>query len=374
MSLKDDFEQKPVECTSAAALILLGIGAGLISDKPWIAPIGTAAAALGGALLSYAAAGINLRRRAARALEPELQSMARHLADTTAKLSRAIQAHYQDDVDSGTTIDRIAQLVSSLYASLNDIHVIAGSTTNFQTLVETVKGCEDMAARLEELTTRAGGAPAVELEQLRVQLESARMQLDAARKGFGETASSRKEESVKCPHCSSVVPVVLGTAHGESGVGSCGKCLQRFHVHRALDGVPFTRAMGVASRPLDRKQMTVECSECHNPVPLNFNLTKTSERRFCMNCCSSLTILATGEIADKSKENPTQTVTVGWNGNRQVLKCPKCNGAFSALWANLDLVRAACPNCGILLQDKRKWREDDSSDASGGQPGATPSS
>jgi|GEM_PF-6701789 len=356
MALPDEFREKPIECACASALILLGIGAGFVTDKPWIPPIGNAAAALGGALLSYAVSSVNLRKRAAEALEPELQTMARHLADTTAKLSRAIQSYYQGDSESEITIDRIAQLISSLYSSLNDIHVIAGSTTNFQTLVETVKGCEDMAARLEELTNRAGGAPLDELEKLREQLEGARLQLDSARKSLGDTISDRREENVVCPHCASSTRVILGTNQGDSGVGSCSACLQRFHVHRGIDGKSFSRAMGTATAPPGKKPIDVECPGCHSEVRINFDTSRETESRFCMVCCSKLTVLPDGQIVGNSKEEPVKTETVGWIGNRQVLKCPKCNGTFKALWGNAEFARGACSACGILLETRRQWK------------------
>lgn len=356
MSLPIEFREKPIECISATALILIGIAAGFL-PQPWAAPIGTAVAALGGALLSYAIGSVNLREKAAKQLEPELQSMARHLADTAVKLSRTVQSFYQGETESDVTIDRIGQLISSIYASLNDIHVIAGTTTNYQTLVDTVRGCEDMAARLEELTTRAG-ASTEEVEALREQLENARIQLE-----FGDISSERREETVSCPSssCSNTVTVKLGTRQGDSASSSCPRCATRFHVHRAAGGAPFTKSMGSPTAPTHRKSMEVSCPTCKANVPLNFDTTKPSERRFCMSCCSALTILPSGEIANVAAEKAVDTETIGFSGARQVMKCPQCSGSYHALWSNSDFARAACPTCGILLQTPRKVRDNESS-------------
>src|ERR1051326_3925208 len=121
MGLLNDFREKPLEFTSAFALIVMGIGLSFLSF-PGAGAIGTVSAALGGALLSYCASSINERARAAQVLAPDLQASSRHLADTASKLSRNIQNYQSGLLEPELAIDRITQLTTSIYGCVNDLH------------------------------------------------------------------------------------------------------------------------------------------------------------------------------------------------------------------------------------------------------------
>jgi hypothetical protein len=344
MRLVDELRQKPLEFASATALILVGVGLSFLGFTG-AGALGTAAAALGGALLSYASSTTNDKQRASRILAPELQSASRHLADTASKLSRNIQAYQTGLLEPELALDRLTQLTTSIYGCVNDVNILAGSSPNYQTLVDTVNGCEQMAARLEELTQRSGG-PKNELEELREQFQSFRLQLNSAKKSLGDIDVPRKEEKVACPNCQALSVVRLGVNPGDSSLTLCSSCSCKFHVHRDTVGNVITRPWG------GPKRIEAVCPTCNGVVPVNYDLSNPKEERFCMNCCSELTILRDGSVVDVRESTPTRADVVGQSGQKQILKCPQCGLEHLTIWSNQRVARGVCKGCSLLLETK----------------------
>ena len=354
MRFSDEMKKAPLELFSAASLVAVGVYLGFQKSQATII-IGSVASAIGGALLSFAVNKFNCREKAAEFLKPELQSMARHLADTASKLSRAIQEYKQEDVAAGLTIDRISQLISSIYSSLNDMHIVAGVTTSYEALVETVRECESMATRLGELT-HLQAPVSQEIEDLRGHLAIARTQFDTSRKKLGDLSTIQRDEQVTCPHCNHEASVLLGTRQGDSGAGFCSSCGQKFHVHRAADGRPFTRKVGMPSGSPPFKIINICCPTCKSVFSIKFYEADIEEIHFCLKCCNKLTVAPTGNVTSAIIETPKEASTVGFSGNKQVLVCPSCRTSINALWAEAESVRGTCKRCSIILQAARQER------------------
>ncbi len=357
MSILKDFKQKPLEIVASTVLVAGGIITGYSSKNPWWIAVGALASALGGALFSSATLGINIHERAAKYLEPELQSMARHLADTAAKLNRTIQEYNNDDAEAEITIDRISQLISSLYTSLSDISIIVGSITNYEMVVDTVRGCEDMAEKLGEIITRSEKIPdeeLTELSKLKTQLEVARKQIDLTRKTLGDMPGARKEEKVPCPTCNTEHSVLLGISRYDVCTKICDHCGGRFNIHRGVAGVCFTRP--IKQTPSMYKKMDIVCPQCKVQFKIKFDTTKSVERRFCLQCCFSMDVSSSGEISNPKQETPVAADNIGFSGIRQILRCPKCNNNSVAFWTDKEITRGVCLTDMVILQSEYKQR------------------
>jgi transposase-like protein len=347
--MKATFNKKPIESISALMLVLVGVGISVLTNLIWSQAVGAAMAAVGGALFSRIAVADG-RDHAIVHLKPELLASARHLADSVTKMNRTIQGYQSGSLPSETAIDRVAQLSSTLYGTVNDLHILVGSPPDFQMLIETVDSCEQMAERLERLTDPnqyGDDDMADEFLRLRQELESARMQLTSAKREFSGVEIDKTDEKVNCPACGRHVTVRLGKTIGDSAVHTCSECMQRFHIHRDNEGKAFTRPWGGMSR-----HIVVECPNCHNSVPLNFNPSKQFEERYCMTCTSLLKVDPDGQVVTITESIPLLAEVVSHSSNRSILRCPECGqgSEVPSIWTSGNLSRGVCRHCGKLLQ------------------------
>ena len=353
MHLLKDLGNRPMFLIAAAILVLFGIAFAAWMTQGWCQALGGALAALGGALLSTTASDINVREKAVAHLKPELQSISRHLADTVTKISRNIQATESGTLDSDLAIDRVAQLKGSLYGAVNDLQLLVGVPPDFQGLIETVEKCENMAARLEQLTAvDQGDAPGKqqELDQLRGQLESARMQLVSAQREFGGVAVPKVDERVKCPSCGSNAEVKLGRKKGDSAFHWCSACGEGYHIHRDGQGGVFARPWGGGTE-LTRR-LEVRCPACQHTVPLHFHLGRSHEDRICMQCASDLRITVGGEVTKIGVAAVVSARAVTSAGSMTFLECPACSSRCPVIWDRNEVSRAVCTSCHQLLESR----------------------
>ena len=351
MRLLEQLKQKPVETSSAVAMIVLGIVLGaLLEGRTWPA-IGGAIAALGGALLSYSTSNVDSHSKARDLLRPELQVASRHLADIAGKISRAVQAALTKAITPEMAIDRISQLTSTLYGTVNDLNLIGGENASFDNVVETVTVCEQMAAELERLT--AVVTPSDETgPQFHQQIESLRLQLATAVRSIANPTEARQKVVVDCPKCNHQVETQLGVTSGDSSFGDCTECGERFHVHRGADGRVFTRQWGAAqgggTPPIRR--IIATCTKCQQSVPLNFHVDSKEEKRYCMNCCAELTVSSDGSVTDTRESAPIQAADVSFINNRIQLECSERHQVLPSIWRSDSVYRAVCKNCSKLVE------------------------
>lgn len=354
MNLWDNMKKKPLESLAAGVLLICGIVLACFTPMSWAPALGTAMAAIGGALLSYTSSDVNARKKAVEQLNPELQSTSRHLADTVTRISRNIQLYRNGEVDPDLALDRVAQLASGLYGAVNDLHVIVGSPPDFEQLVETVTTCEEVAELLEQRQSVGGEGEAMdagELQRLRGQLESARMQFASVGRELGAVvgakAVEKTEERVECPHCGAVGIVQLGRSAGDSAMRECSECGQRFHIHRDIRGKAFTRPSGALPTT---KYLEASCPDCEKRVPVNFPVRKPHEDRFCMECGSLLKIMPDGSAIKLKESSPLNASVSSWFGTRPFLTCPRCQTSVKAIYRRESLFRAVCRECNELLE------------------------
>lgn len=347
MKLLSQLKHNPIETASAVAMIVLGIVLGAFLDgRAWPA-VGGAIAALGGALLSYSSSNVDSHSKAQDVLRPQLQVASRHLADIAGKISRAVQAALTQAITPEMAIDRISQLTSTLYGTVNDLNLIGGENASFENVVETVTVCEQMAADLERLTavSASGEATPADFHQ---QLESLRLQLGTAVRSIANPTETRRQVTVDCPKCTHQVETRLGTSNGDSSFGDCTECGERFHVHRAADGHVFTRPWGGSTQTTTR--IVVSCPECQQQVPLNFNAGRDEENRYCMNCCAELTVSSDGTVTNSSPNEAVQVNDASIISGRAHLKCPGCQSVLPSIWRNEMIYRAVCKRCSKLVE------------------------
>jgi len=331
MRLTETIREKPIEILAAITLTVCGVGLSALATATWADSVGGVMAAIGGALVSCIAGQANSRSKAIAQLKPELQSTSRHLADTVTKISRNMQQFQVGSLDAETAMDRIAQLTTSLYGTVNDVQILVGAPPDFQTLVDTVNTCEEMAVRLEEMTDSGQGTDAAaseELNQLRGQLESARLQLASSKRELAGDEIARIEERVRCPVCGNEATVMLGESSGDSAIHTCANCAQRFHIHRNGDGKAFTRSWG----GLATKRMEVDCPACHRSFPLRYHVNRQSEDRYCLTCDCLLRIDGEGHAVKLADPSPIDSAIAGYAGTKALLKCPDCSTDTPAIW------------------------------------------
>ena len=342
--------RKPIETLSA--LVLLGSGtvlAALMNTVAWQVT-GSIMAALGGALLSYTGAATDIPDKARNILRSELEMTTRHLMDVAGKISRTVQTYHAGGTTSEIALDRIAQSTTYLYGAVNDLHIVSGSRVSSEEIIDTVTNCEELARQLEDLTARSGGhtgEDAKTIAKVREQLDSIRLKFQSARRSFGDPGTPKQLEQVKCPVCATVNEVRLGAERGDSAITTCIYCGERYHIHRAVDGSPFTRSWGAAS---SIARVISKCPHCTHDIPINFRGGIDIEIRYCMNCSARLKINRAGDILESRPGIPASKARVSLDGDRVVLSCPRCEAMLAPIWSNSAVHRAVCKACDLLIE------------------------
>ncbi len=162
--------------------------------------------------------------------------------------------------------------------------------------------------------------------------------------------------TVPCPCCDQNAQVQLGRTPGSSALHFCSNCKTRFHIHRSSDGNVFTREWG-ASKELfqDTHRVVAVCPKCSQSVPANFRDDEISTQRYCMNCCSLLTIDASGQVLSSQPSSPVVGAKVTGQGNLIYIYCPRCPAAppRRPMWQDGPLVRTFCPSCLNVIEGKQ---------------------
>ncbi len=163
-------------------------------------------------------------------------------------------------------------------------------------------------------------------------------------------------EHVKCPDCGLIGTETLGTHPGSSAFHSCEGCSTRFHVNRIGDGQVITRKSGQSRAPVGIGRLRVEatCPKCDHVVPANITQGDHSTDRYCMNCCSMLTIDSSGDVLKHYSASPEPAASTSYEGKFSYLTCPECSDSepIRTIWGNGEVMRAVCPNCQILIEAK----------------------
>jgi hypothetical protein len=163
--------------------------------------------------------------------------------------------------------------------------------------------------------------------------------------------------TVRCPTCREQARIPLGRGTGSSAMHFCAACKTRFHIHRGADGNVFTREWGAsASREATETthRVVAVCPKCGESVPANIRDDETSTQRYCMTCCSLLTIDQAGQVLSNTASAPITGASVTGQGYFTFISCPQCTQAppSRAIWRDDSVVRAVCPSCRRLIEGK----------------------
>ncbi|MCC6962906.1 MAG: hypothetical protein IT585_06610 [candidate division Zixibacteria bacterium] len=347
--LSELWSDRPLHIVASTFIILMGAGASLLSllggevIDVISGVVAATAGGIGGALLSNSLSETRPRERAVELFKAELQMITRHVSDAAMKLNRIVQMSQNGEIDTEAAIDRVSQVISIVHGAVNDLNLLVGSPSNFQTIIDTVSSLDSVSTELETMMNKGGGK-SLETEPLREKLESARLQLGSAKRALGDIEAPRAQERVLCPNCSSQINVWIGKQMGDSALPTCSSCGSRFHVHRTEDGI-ITRPWGVYSRRVD-----AVCPNCSKPMRLLIDNNKNTERRFCLSCDSDLEITTDGSVVDCVSGHAVDSTIVEDQGDHQILKCPKCGNTWVTFWGQGDLVKAVCKVCWLLLK------------------------
>lgn len=337
------FKDSPIEYIASGAMIIGGIIITTYISDNWASPVGGALTTIGGALFSYTASAVKRRKEALEILKPQLQSISRHLADAIAKLSKLSQVR-EDELPTYIAIDRVSQLVSSFYASLHELHLLSGSTTNFESLVETVEVCESTAEKLADITSNNSEIDKAEIRKLKDKLTIAKEQLRKIANIHRDTPTKR--EIVSCPYCENDNEANISIKKGPGVTLRCRHCLNTFHAHRLENGGTQVVPWGGDSI----KVVDTKCPSCENSIRVNMKASKDSDVRFCLNCYERLTINDDGVILCHEKSTPVESMILENRGNRYILQCPMCESTFQSLYSNNNYVRGVCIKCQLVVE------------------------
>ncbi len=133
------------------------------------------------------------------------------------------------------------------------------------------------------------------------------------------------EEKIKCPSCGMIGSVMLGVATGSSAIHYCDGCGSRFHVHRKGEGQVFAREWGgVHAGQSSKVRVEAVCPTCNGLVPANIFEGEATTDRYCMKCCSLLTIDYSGNVVRSCSSAPVPAASVAQEGRFTFLGCPNC--------------------------------------------------
>lgn len=162
--------------------------------------------------------------------------------------------------------------------------------------------------------------------------------------------------TVSCPSCKQEAQVQLGKFPGSSASHFCSNCKSRFHIHRSADDV-FTREWGASKEPIqDTHRVIAVCPKCAQSVPANIRDDEISTQRYCMNCCSLLTIDSKGQVLSSQPSDPIMGAKITGQGNLTFIFCPQCPEPppRRPLWQDGPLVRTFCPSCLRVIEGKKQ--------------------
>jgi hypothetical protein len=162
--------------------------------------------------------------------------------------------------------------------------------------------------------------------------------------------------TVPCPSCDEDARVQLGKFPGSSALHFCANCKTRFHIHRSADGGVFTREWGASKEVFQGTHRVVAvCPKCAESVPANIRDDEISTQRYCMSCCSLLTIDSNGQVLSSQPSSPIAGAKVTGQGNLTLIYCPQCSETppRRPLWQNGPLLRAFCPSCLRVIEGKQ---------------------
>jgi hypothetical protein len=161
--------------------------------------------------------------------------------------------------------------------------------------------------------------------------------------------------TVACPSCRENAKIQLGGFTGSSAFHFCTTCKTRFHIHRGPDGNVFTREWGGGGsrEPVQSTHRVLSvCPKCGESVPANIRDGEVSTQRYCMNCCSLITIDSTGRVLSSTPSSPVTGANVTSQGHLTFISCPQCSEVppLRPIWRDGSVVRAVCPSCAHLIE------------------------
>lgn len=164
------------------------------------------------------------------------------------------------------------------------------------------------------------------------------------------TLSNR--EQVECPSCGVQSFQTLGFHTGSSAVHFCEGCGSRYHVHRSGDVSVFTREWGGTAPVQTTYRVEAICPECNLNVPAHFKDGASQTERYCMGCCTLLTIGDSGEVLGTERSASVAAFSQTIDGSFTYLGCPNCPGnpQTRTIWGNGRVMRAVCRTCNCLLE------------------------
>jgi transposase-like protein len=151
-------------------------------------------------------------------------------------------------------------------------------------------------------------------------------------------------EMVNCPICGSGVAWQVGTYRGDTARPTCGRCGQRFYIHRQADG-SLLYGGGLAGDARATETITTKCPAANCTASIMFSLTDgkpVTFERTCPACHTHIKFSGTAsafDVTDLGKSNTT-------------FKCPYCQHQNNA-WVSPDReVRFAksCESCMRTVQ------------------------
>ncbi len=312
--------------------------------------LGTFLAAIAGAHVSWIIAHVNSIPHARELLRTELTTVSRRLGEIAGKLSQTTRQCSGGQIDSQTAVDRVAQQVGALYGLVNDLQLMSGEQFNADALITTVTTCEDamksISLRLESLEKDPNSPDIV---TLRADAKNLQMQLASA-VSLVSPKSDAVNISVNCPDCGERSSVKLGPSKGDSAMGWCQECHQRFHAHRGNNNDVYTKSWGSSySNELPRTS-SVSCPECSVTIPYAIKPFQDKVERYCISCKKVRVVIdKAGEIVKSETVEPIVSNYEPVSPTAPYFRCPECNSTTTFLKDDELNAYGACHQCRRLV-------------------------
>ena len=345
--------KKPIE--SFAAIVLIGGGAAIgtiewpVLTTVW-PTVGSLIATLGGALFANALSNIDPKLKAQQLLGPRIESVNSQLAQLISGLTQNVQDAQGGNITHETATLITMQNIPLLTVLSNDLKLLTPDTRGESLVPETLKSFAQVNRDIDEIL-KSGIVPNDESgQQQKEQLETLTEQLTTAQ----ETISQLKTEKIviDCPNCGRKKKTQLGIPVGSTATSTCTKCATTFNVHRSHDG-PLTRVMKSVSLqpPVENNAgaVAVRCTKCQQDFTVNFRNSE-EVKRFCLNCCSELTVSRNGTIKNVIPSTAVQSTEMSITDGRKQLKCPECSKLELIRFQNKSVYRGVCIACSQVIE------------------------
>uniref|UniRef100_Q07PY2 Uncharacterized protein n=1 Tax=Rhodopseudomonas palustris (strain BisA53) TaxID=316055 RepID=Q07PY2_RHOP5 len=297
--LDDFFTAHPVETIAAAVgVFIVAVGVLLGSQTGWVWFSGQVLSIAGAGLAAISIAWTFSHKASESRVAGHIAVLARQLELSSSQIRKSVRRGLDDPQHPALYFAQIEQSIANVSGVIRELAKLTGETA--------LAGCEAVKVKslLEEFNRLLEAEPMADNAQIQPLLSSMKgnvldllQRLDgaaapAASAPAAEAPAAAEPEpkpdikpdiaTERCPNCRKEVQFAIGPHPGDSATPTCEHCKQRFHAHRATNGVVFVRSRGASHATV---AVTAACPVCGSRIPANIDEGQTeSEVRFCFSC------------------------------------------------------------------------------------------